>query len=120
MNQIKIAIVILAGTESNESLARLVNALEAAKEFKQAGDQIQILFDGAGVTWIRELADPKHHYHSLFESVRDNVSGVCDYCAGAFGVRELIPACNLPLSSEFEGHPSMRQLITSGFQIITY
>lgn len=120
MHPLKIAIVILAGNESNEGLARMVNALEAAKEFKEAGDEVHLIFDGAGVVWIPELADPKHHYHRLFEAVRDKITGVCDYCANAFGVRSAIPPCNVPLASEFEGHPSMRDLITEGFQILTY
>ncbi|NNJ13639.1 hypothetical protein EKD04_025265 [Chloroflexales bacterium ZM16-3] len=40
----KLAIVILAGTESHEGLGRIVNGLEAAKEAKEHG-----------VYWTQEL-----------------------------------------------------------------
>ncbi len=44
----KAAIVILAATESYADLDRLTNALQAAKEFEEAGDELEIIFDGAG------------------------------------------------------------------------
>jgi hypothetical protein len=44
----KLAIVILAGTESHEGLGRIVNGLEAAKEAKEHGDDLRVIFDGAG------------------------------------------------------------------------
>ena len=50
----KAAIVVLADTESHGDLGRLVNALEAVKEFKEAGDDVQLIFDGAGTKWIAE------------------------------------------------------------------
>lgn len=44
----KVAIVVLAGTETHEGLGRVVNALEAAKELKEGNDEVRIIFDGAG------------------------------------------------------------------------
>jgi hypothetical protein len=44
----KAAIVVLAGTESHADLGRVTNALEAAKEFEEAGDDVEVIFDGAG------------------------------------------------------------------------
>lgn len=41
--------VILAGTESHADNGRLVNGLEAAKEFAEnEGDEAELIFDGAG------------------------------------------------------------------------
>lgn len=48
----KFAIVVLAGTETHADLGRLANTLEFAKELKQAGDDVAIIFDGAGTRWI--------------------------------------------------------------------
>jgi hypothetical protein len=75
------AVVVVAGTEGREGLGRVVNAPVTAREFKESGDEIVLLFDGAGTQWIRELADTDHKYHSAFERVRDVVSG------GARGTR---------------------------------
>lgn len=54
------AIVVLADTETHADLGRLANALMAAKELKEAGDDVRLIFDGAGTKWIPELADPEH------------------------------------------------------------
>jgi hypothetical protein len=44
----KAAIVILANTESNEGLTRMVNALTVTKEFKEEGHEVSVVEDGAG------------------------------------------------------------------------
>jgi len=76
----KVAIVVLAGTETHEGLGRVVNALEAVKEFKEAQDEVKLIFDGAGSAWVPELAKQDHKANRLFAAVRDRVSGVCAYC----------------------------------------
>ena len=116
----KVAIVVLADTETHEALGRMVNALEAVKEFKEAGDEVRLIFDGAGVKWVTELSKPEHRLRALFAAVKDKVTGVCDYCAGAFGVKEGVQACQLSLLSEYESHPSFKKLVSEGYQIITF
>src|SRR5918995_1824834 len=77
----KAAIVVLADTETHADLGRIANALTSAKEFKEAGDEITIVFDGAGTKWVAELSTPDHRLHKAFESVKDVVAGACSYCA---------------------------------------
>ena len=48
----KAAIVILADTESKEGLGRMANALTVAKEFKEEGHKVNVVFDGAGTRWV--------------------------------------------------------------------
>jgi hypothetical protein len=48
------------------------------------------------------------------------VSGVCSYCAGAFGVKGDVQACDVQLLGEYEGHPSFRSLVAAGYQVITF
>lgn len=116
----KAAFVILAAGDQPESLGRVVNALIGALEYKESGAEVQVIFDGAGTQAAVALADPEHKYHNLFEKVRDRVSGVCSYCAGAYEVKDKIDACKLPLSSEFSGHPSIKHLIDAGFHVVTF
>lgn len=61
----KVAVVVLAGTESHADLGRIVNALGTAKEFKEAGDEVQVIFDGAGTEWVAELSNPEHTHSML-------------------------------------------------------
>jgi len=99
----KAAIVVLADTETHGELGRLVNALSAADEFKEHGDEVTIIFDGAGVRWAAELAKPEHQLHQKIEGLRDMVSGACDYCAGAFEVREELEQIGFPLLRDHKG-----------------
>lgn len=54
----KAIIVILADTETQESLGRVVNALTAAKELQDAGNEVRIDIDDAGVKWPATLVKP--------------------------------------------------------------
>lgn len=116
----KAAIILLAEPGSPESMGRMANALTTAQEFKEAGDESVIVFDGAGTKWVPELSDPDHKYHRLLEQVRDRVEGACVYCARAYGVKDEIDAAGIPLIDDFRGHPSVRDLIARGFHVITF
>jgi hypothetical protein len=116
----KAAIVVLADTETAGDLGRVVNALTTAKELKQEGDEVTVVFDGAGTRWIPELFDPEHRYHQLLESVRDRIAGACAYCAKAYGVGDQVEACGVELLDEFDQHPSLRGYLADGFQVITF
>jgi hypothetical protein len=116
----KVAIVVLAGTETHEGLGRVVNALEAAKELKEGHDDVRIVFDGAGTAGVPELAKKEHKAHGLYAAVGDRITGVCAYCAGAFGVKDAAIAQGVELAGEYEGHPSVRRLVHDGYQVITF
>lgn len=114
------AIVILAGNESPADYGRLANGLEAAKEFAETdGDEVEVIFDGAGTQWIPELENEETKYYELYEAVRDKVS-VCDYCADAFDVADVVDEAGLETLAEYEGHPSIRNLVADDYEIITF
>jgi hypothetical protein len=117
---LKLATVILAGTETHEGLGRLVNALEAAKELKEAGDDLRVVFDGAGTEGLATLSDPGHRAHALLAAVRDQVRGACPFCARAFHVEERLLEAGAPFLSEYDDHPSIRQLLVDGYQVLTF
>lgn len=115
----KVAILVLAGTETYEGMARVVNALIAVKEYRDAGEDVKLIFDGEGTRWVEKFSNPDQSYRELYEEVKDKVS-VCAYCAGAFNVAKNVKEQNLPLADEFEGHPSVRSLIKDGYQVIAF
>jgi hypothetical protein len=85
----KAAFVILASGDSPESLGRVVNALMGAYEMMESGQEVKIIFDGAGTHAAASLSEPNHKYHKyhdLFKLVQSKVSGICSYCANAYGV----------------------------------
>lgn len=116
----KISVVVLADTEAHGELARVLNALELVKEAADAGDDTELVFDGAGVKWVRELSDPEHKLHTVFEHVKPHVAGACEFCVNAFDVKDAVRESGVGLLSEFEGHPSLRQRVADGYQVITF
>ncbi len=54
----KAALAMLADTDSREGLGRIANALVTAQEFDQAGDEVTIVFDGAGTRWMPDSPTP--------------------------------------------------------------
>ena len=119
LEPMKAAILVLADTESHADLGRLTNALQAAREFQEAGDDVVVVFDGAGTGWVPELEDPDHPAHALYESLTDVVR-VCDYCADAFHVGDAVDESDVDRVAQFEGHPSVRELVADGYEVVTY
>ena len=74
----KVAIIILSDPKSggDDALGRAFNGLAAAYDFTQRGDDVTVLFQGAGTRWIGELSKRDHPVHELFEAVKDSVAGV--------------------------------------------
>jgi hypothetical protein len=116
----KAAILVLADTESHADLGRVFNALIAAREFKEAGDQVSLIFDGAATKWPGLLASSEHQAHGAYQAVTDVVAGACRYCAKAFGAEHEAQHAHVPLLAEYEGHPSIRALVANGYQVITF
>lgn len=116
----KIAIVVLADTESHGDLGRAVNALMTAQEAGEAGDEVRLIFDGAGTKWIGELANPEHRSHRLYQGVKGLITGACSHCASAFGATAAVQAEGLSLLDEYQQHPSLRRLVANGFQVLIF
>ncbi|MFO7781148.1 MAG: DsrE family protein [Spirochaetia bacterium] len=116
----RIAVVVLADIESHADQGRGTNALELAKEAQEAGDEVAIVFDGAGTRWVPKLADPQSKMNPVFAQLEENVIGACSFCASAFHVKDEIKQTNVKLLSDYEGHPSLRGLIADGYQLVTF
>lgn len=116
----KAAIVVLADTETKESLGRVVNAMKAVEEYASKDADLKFYFDGAGSKWPAALLKPDHDYHDLFESIKDQITGVCAYCAGAFDVKDTLVEAGIPLSSDHDGHFSYFDLTSDGYPVITF
>ena len=123
----KVTIAIFSDPKngSEEALGRVFNGLAAAYDFKQAGDNVSVVFQGAGTRWIGELTKKDHPAHELFEAVKDQVAGVSCGCADVFGGAEeaqksgfdLIKNNPIPGTS---GLTSFRTLISEGATVLTF
>jgi len=110
---------------SEEALGRVFNGLAAAYDFKQAGDDVSVVFQGAGTRWIGELTKKDHPAHELFKAVKDQVAGVSCGCADVFGGAEdaeksgfdLIKNNPIPGTS---GLNSFHKAVSEGSTVLTF
>lgn len=118
----KIAIILHAEPGTHDSMGRAAHSLVYTKELKDAGHNVQLIFDGGGTGWIVELNKEDNILHPLFIQLRDQglITGACNSCMGTFEVnKQMVKEAGVPAISEFMGHPSVARLIGQGYQIIT-
>lgn len=116
----KLAVILLADTHSHGDLGRVLNALMTVREAADSGDDVRLIFDGAGTGWVGMLAAPDHPLHPLYRSTGSSIEGACKYCATVFGHTAAIEAERMPLLDEYEQHSSVRNLARDGFEVITF
>jgi hypothetical protein len=116
----KIAIVVFSDTNTMEAMGKVSNAFMLATEAIEAGDELKIIFEGAGTKWIGELEKEDHKLHGLYQSIKVNITGVCKFCAQVFVVKDEIEKAGVVLIDEYKSHPSLRNLFVDGFHVITF
>ncbi len=124
----KVAIILLASTESDECLGRALHSMIYAHELTENGDEVKLIFDGAGVRWITKILsgsdDPasKAFAELAIGTYSDAFSkSVCKFCSSVFHVPEAdVERAGFDVSSDgYSGHPDIAGLIERDFQIIT-
>ena len=123
----KTAIIIMSDPKSGseEALGRVFNALALASESKQKGDEVAVVFNGAGTRWPAELTKLSHPANGLYNSVRDVVQGASCGCADVFGAKDGVEACGVPLKKDnalagTSGLLSLRQYMVDGWKTIVF
>ncbi len=123
----KTAIIVLSDPKSGseEALGRVFNALAAAYDFKKHGDNVTVLFQGAGTRWIAEVTKNDHPAHALFEKVKDKVAGASCGCADVFGAAEDVMKSGFELIKNnpvpgTSGLPSLQKLTADGYAVLTF
>ena len=122
----KLALIILSDPKGgDEALGRVFNALAIAQEGLQQGDEVEIVFNGAGTRWPEELAKISHPANGLYNAVREAVKGVSCGCAAVFGATKGVEACGVPLLKEkaLAGTPgisNLRRYVADGWHTLVF
>lgn len=122
----KAAILIHSDPKAGEeALGRVFNGLAVAHNFKQRGDEVQVLFLGTGTRWIAELSKPDNPVHGLFNLVKDRVAGVSQTCSDVFGAADEVQASEFAFLNDnpipgTAGLPSVARLMEEGFNVLIY
>lgn len=118
----KILIVLQAGTESHEGRARALHSVLYATELAEAGATVRLVFDGAGTGWLARWTSQEgaaSRASSLFRDLRARGLSyeVCDYCAGAFDVKDDLLEAGEALAGSYMDHPSLATHVADGFSV---
>ena len=121
----KTAIVVFSDPKagSEEALGRLFNAMFLTLELKEKGQDVALIFQGAGSRWPAEITKPAHPAHALYHAVADKVAGVCGGCADVFGATEGAKATGLKLVREKEipglgGILDLSRYLDQGYRLV--
>ncbi len=97
------------------------HALFNADEMITNGWEVKVVLEGQSTGLIPILDDEKNPFRSLYIKLRnmtDTVS-VCQACANKMGTLENAKYQNLKLENNLLGHPSIKDYIDKGYQIVT-
>ena len=104
---------------------RMIHALSAVKEFKDAGTEVSLWFHGIGVTWLAAF-DARYdaftrHYGPLFDEIKDTIGGACDFCTNKrFGVAESAGRLGVSTVGGDGQHHTVASLALDGWQVLTF
>ncbi|MBQ0850693.1 hypothetical protein ACFU9Y_20380 [Streptomyces sp. NPDC057621] len=123
----KTAVVVLSdpSTGTDEALGRVFDALATAWEFAQDGEAL-VLFQGTGTRWPAVLADSDHPAHELYTAVKKQVATVASSgCTTVFGAEKGIEGEGIKQIGQNQapgtpGVASIRELVESGYRILTF
>ncbi|WP_280233726.1 DsrE family protein [Nocardia cyriacigeorgica] len=122
----KTAVLVLSDPNGgDEALGRVFNALAAAYDFDQAGDEVRVQFHGAGTRWPELLSSPEHPAYDVYQAVRHTVAGASCGCSDVFGSSESIQASGIDLIKDnplpgTSGLASLRTLVDDGYAILSF
>jgi hypothetical protein len=110
---------------SEEALGRVFNALAVASECKGKGDEVEVVFNGAGTRWPEELSNLTHPAHALYEAVREVVTGASGACAAVFGAAESLRSSGVPIVKDnplagTAGLLSLRRYLSEGWSVVVF
>lgn len=122
----KTAVLVMSDPHGgDEALGRMFNALAAAYDFDQAGDEVRVQFQGAGTRWPELLESPEHPAYEVYQAVRHTIAGISCGCSDLFGGGDSARAAGLELIKDnplpgTSGLASVRTLVANGYSILAF
>ena len=113
----KAAIVVYA---SPDDTSKGYRALSTAQEFVEAGDEVVIVYDGAGVETLAVYTDSDHQLHDMYAELKDQIAGACGFCANSHGVKDDLDAADIAMLTGHKGHASLRKYAVDGYQLLIF
>lgn len=123
----KTAVVVFSDPKSgsDEALGRPFDALFLVYELKEKGQDVALIFQGAGVRWASEVVKPDHPANGLYKAVSNKLAGVCGGCADVFGATQDVQAAGLALVRQREilgtsGVIDLSDYLDKGYRLLVF
>lgn len=122
----KLAIIVVSDPKAGEeALGRAFNALALAADARAHGDEVAIVFAGAGTRWPAELVKLGHPAQALYADVRTLVAGASCGCAAVFGATEGVKSAEVKELKDHAlagtpGIASLRRFVADGYQTLVF
>lgn len=99
-----------------------VHVLLNALDMHGRGMRARILFEGASVTLVAQLADSQADFHSLYAKAKEAglIEGACKACSAKLGALQAVQAEGLTLLGDMGGHPALGRYLDEGWTILTF
>jgi hypothetical protein len=110
---------------SDEATSRALNALAMADECRRSGDELAIVFAGAGTRWPEELSKLSHPANARYNAVREFVRGASRSCAMRNGATAGVENAGVALIGDNEvagtaGVASFRRYYAEGWNVTVF
>ena len=119
-------LIVMSDSETPADNGRMITALKMANNLVNKGAEVELHFDGKGVTWVPGFAERDEnsaksitHYGHYFDSVCDRIR-VCNMCAKRFDVREKIASFDIPVLGEGHEHADYSEDVLAGASVVTF
>ena len=94
-------------------------------EFKDKGQDVALIFQGAGTRWPAEITKPSHPANALYNAVADKIVGVCGGCADVFGASDEVQKTGLAMVRDKSipgttGILDLSRYLNNGYQLVTF
>ncbi len=92
----------------------LLNALD----LKQAGHEVQIIFEGASVQLVPTFEEEGHAPYIKAKEA-GLIAGACKACSKMFKVDEKIAELGVELLDDMQGHAGMKKYVEEGYTVVS-
>lgn len=125
MTTYAIVVMSASGEDHPGGQGRMLHAMYAAKELRDAGQEVSVWFHGIGVSWLTAFDEQQDKYtqvyRSLFDEIRDLIGGTCEFCTvKRFGAGPAAANLGIPVVRGGGDHHTIATLIAEGHQVLMF
>ncbi|MBP2144063.1 sulfur relay (sulfurtransferase) complex TusBCD TusD component (DsrE family) [Methanococcus voltae] len=115
----KISLLVFSYEKDGAPMNTLMfHVLLFAKELKEKGEDVKILFEGEGVQWAKELINPEHPFKKHVEYLKDNFVA-CEACSSMHGILDDIVG-KVAIENDLHGHISLKKYLDDDGKVVEF